>query len=84
MSNFLEDEEETEYERNIKKKYPLDKIELEFEKIEKLGYSIGVSKSDCQIYLGNQQIIDADFSNDYHLNCAMAIDCFWNKLGYQK
>ncbi len=65
-------------ENNLKEKYPLDKIELYFEKIEKLGYTIGATKDSCQIWDGIHLFIDADdHEDDYHLNAAEAIEAFY-------
>ncbi len=61
-----------------KKKYPLDRIEQEIEKIEKLGYKIVAEEHQCLIWQGNKLIIDADFHNDFHSNVADAIYTFWN------
>lgn len=65
------------FEEYLLKKYPLEHLEKEFAKIEKLGYEVYPSQTGCQIYLGTKMIIDADFYNSYHLNAAHAIDGFF-------
>ena len=62
--------------------YPLERLELEFSKIEKLGYTVEANESGCQVFEGKDFLIDADFYEDYHSNAASAIFCFWNELGY--
>lgn len=68
------------WEKHLTEKYPLDRLEDEFQKIEKLGYTVIAEEFHCLIWSGEQLIIDADFYDDYHLNAADAIDVFWNKL----
>lgn len=68
---------------NLKKIYPLESLENEFEKIEKLGFEVFPSEYQCLIYKSPSSvitnlIIDADFYDDYHTNAASAIDSFWN------
>lgn len=61
----------------LKKKYPMEFLELEFSKIEKLGYQVNASESQCLIWDGEKLIIDADFYDDYHSNAASAIYSFF-------
>ena len=64
---------------DLKLKYPLDKLEIFFTNIEKLGYTVHATENCCQIYDNITLIIDADFhENDYHLNAAEAIEAFYN------
>lgn len=68
-----------------KKKYPLEFLEQEIEKIEKLGYIVTAGESGCQIWKNNTSdatnlLIDADFHDDYHSNVADAIYCFYYEL----
>lgn len=69
----------TEYYDKLKLKYPLNRLENEFEKIEKLGYTVVTSPDQCLIWLRNELIIDSDFSTDFHENAAAAIESFWHK-----
>jgi len=64
---------------DLKKKYPFDKLEFHFKKIEDLGYFVYPTEHSCQILLDNNLIIDADFHDDYHLNAAEAIEAFYFK-----
>lgn len=61
----------------IKKKYPIEAIELHFENIEKLGYSVSASDNECLIWDGDKLIVEADFYDDYHSNAADAIHAFF-------
>lgn len=61
----------------IKKKYPIEAIELHFENIEKLGYRVEANEDQCLILDGNKLIIEADFYDDYHSNAADAIHAFF-------
>lgn len=66
-----------EYFEKLRKKYPVDVVELEIEKIEKLGYTVVPTESQCLIFKGNELIIDADFADNYHSNLVDAINAFW-------
>lgn len=68
-----------------KKKFPLEHIEKEIDKIEKFGYVITAGESGCQIWKDNTSsatnlLIDADFYDDYHSNVADALYCFYFEL----
>lgn len=67
-----------DYYSRLKDKYPLDRLELEFERIEKLGYVVATADYQCQVWRGSRLIIDADFSDDFHENAASMIESFWH------
>ncbi len=71
------------YEDMLRRLYPLEHLEKEFEKIESLGYTVNARDFHCLIFKNPggilNLIIDSDFYNDYHLNAAGAIHAFWVK-----
>jgi len=70
-----------EYYDNVKARYPMDRLEEQFERIERLGYRVATSNDGCQVWHMNDLIIDADFSNDFHENAASMIHSFWEWAG---
>lgn len=67
-----------DYYRRLKEKYPMNRLELEFARIEKLGYVVACGDNQCQVWRGSQFIIDADSSDDFHENAASMIEAFWH------
>lgn len=60
-----------------KEVYSFTEIDKEFEKIEKLGYTVYATEDGCQILDGETILIDADFKDTYEENASDAINSFW-------